>query len=125
MPQRDPTKERFWRRLLRDWRHSELTGRDFCFQRRISEASFYAWRREIARRDRQAATQRRKAASTSVAERAAVADTPAFIKLAIHGGATAPPIEVVVTEGRVLRVHPGFDANLLRQLLRLFEEPSC
>jgi hypothetical protein len=129
MPQRDPAKENYWRRLLRDWRHSGLTGRGFCFERRVSEASFYAWRREIARRDRhKAASLKRKPASATplVPGQSSVTGTPAFIKLAINGDATTPPpIEVVVAEGRVVRVRPGFDADLLRQLLRLLEEPSC
>ena len=27
---RDPSKEKRWRRLLKQWRRSGLTGRDFC-----------------------------------------------------------------------------------------------
>ena len=37
---RDPTKEVYWRRMLRQWRRSELTGRDFCAQNTLSEPSF-------------------------------------------------------------------------------------
>jgi hypothetical protein len=37
----------------------------------------------------------------------------------------AATIEVVVAQGRLLRVRPGFDPDLLRQLVRLLEEPSC
>jgi hypothetical protein len=48
---RDPAKEKYWRRLLRMWRRSGLTGRDFCAEHKLSEPSFYAWKREIARRD--------------------------------------------------------------------------
>ena len=52
---RDPAKEKHWRRLLRQWQRSGLTGRDFCAEHGLSEPSFYAWRREIARRDQRAA----------------------------------------------------------------------
>ena len=48
---RDQRKEQFWRCLLREWRRSELTIRDFCVEQHVSEPSFYAWRRLIAERD--------------------------------------------------------------------------
>jgi hypothetical protein len=40
----------------------------------------------------------------------------------------APPpaaIEVVLARGHVLRISPGFDADLLRRLLRVLEAPAC
>jgi len=131
MPQRDPAKERFWRRLLRLWRRSGLTGREFCAEHRVSEPSFYAWRRELARRDQQkATTPKRTAASVAapsvVRQESASSATPAFVKLSVAAAAAVPPvIEVVVAERRLLRVRPGFDAELLRQLVRLLEEPAC
>jgi hypothetical protein len=135
MPRRDPAKERYWRWLLRHWQRSGLTGREFCVEQGISEANFYAWRRELARRDRQtmatkkltAPLPRQSAEVTSSTSRpSSGAATPAFLKLALDAGAALPPaIEVVVAERRLLRVRSGFDADLLRQLLRLLEEPSC
>jgi hypothetical protein len=124
MPRRNLAKEKYWRRLLRQWRQSGMTGRDFCSAHHLSEPSFYAWRREIARRDQQKAV-----APTNIGpapEPSDDATTPAFLKLSIDTDATLPPaIEVVVGQPRLLRVRPGFDADLLRQLLRLLEEPSC
>jgi hypothetical protein len=32
---------------------------------------------------------------------------------------------LVLANGCRLRVRPGFDANTLRQLLRVLEEPAC
>jgi transposase len=108
--QRDPVKEKSWRRLLGQWRRSGLSASQFCQQHGISPPNFYAWRREIARRD-QPATIR-------------PSSTPTFVKLALEGAAPSP-LEIVLADGRLLRVRPGFDAALLRQLLRLLEEPSC
>ena len=52
--------------------------------------------------------------------------TPAFVKLSVAASTTpSPAIEVVVAERHLLRVRSGFDADLLRQLVRLLEEPSC
>jgi hypothetical protein len=118
MPQRDPAKEEYWRRLLRQWRQSGLTPREFCVEERITEPSFYAWRREIARRDQQAAKRRKRQSPSNT--------TPAFIKLAIDDDVPMlPMIEVVLSERRLLRVRPGFDVDLLRQLVHVLEEPSC
>ena len=124
MLRRNPAKERYWRRMLRRWRRSGLTPRAFCADQRISESSFYGWRREIVRRDAERGTMPKQVADGQQCSGAAA---PAFVKLAIDANSTLLPaaIEVVVAERRVLRVRPGFDAELLRQLVRLLEEPSC
>ena len=49
--QRRSSKERFWRRLVRQWCSSGLSIREFCTQHDISEPNFYAWRRTIGQRD--------------------------------------------------------------------------
>jgi transposase-like protein len=118
MPQHDPAKERSWRRLLQLWRQSGLTVRDFCARHAVQEASFYAWRRELARRDRQKATTTKSLAAPRPAA--------AFVELAIAADEPKPAaIEVVVAGGRLLRVRWGFDAELLRRLVRVLEEPAC
>jgi hypothetical protein len=132
---RDRGKEKYWRRLLGQWRRSGLSGREFCAEQGLSEASFYAWRREIARRDQEAAATT-AAATTAAATTAAArpqqsqaAQLPAFVKVMVAADADASSavsvIEVVVREGRLLRVRPGFDADLFRQLVRLLEDPAC
>lgn len=133
MPYRDPAKEKYWRGLLRQWRGSALTVRDFCAEHGITEPRFYSWRREIERRNRQrqAAIQRPHprtplpTAPPKPAQAPLGASRSAFVELAIESAAPPPAIEVVLSERRLLRVRPGFDADVLRQLLRLLEEPSC
>ena len=123
---RDPTKERSWRRLLRLWQRSGQTGRDFCAAHGISEASFYAWRREIARRDQEETAPPKPALRSVSPTPSASTPLPAFVEVMVDAGAPAPaPLEVVVAHGRRVRVPAGFDAELLRQLLRVLEEPSC
>jgi hypothetical protein len=134
-PGRDRAKEWRWRRLLRQWRRSGLTGRAFCAIQQLSEPSFYSWKREIARRDqerRRTATKAaaaRQARSTTAADWSArpnAASGPGFVRVALPADDPRPSaIEVVVGQGRVVRVRAGFDDNLLRQLLRVLEEPSC
>ena len=51
--QRDAEKEWYWRHLVKEWRRSGLSVREFCDWQALSEPSFYAWRRELATRDRE------------------------------------------------------------------------
>jgi transposase-like protein len=125
MRQRDAAKENYWRRLLGRWRQSGLTGRDFCAEHGVSEPSFYSWRREIARRDQQQATARKRTAPAAAPTMVTPQCGGAFLQLALESSAPPPAIEVVLAQGRLLRVRPGFDAASLHQLLRLLEEPSC
>lgn len=126
---RDLGKERFWRRLLRLWRRSGRTIRAFCAEHRVSEASFFAWRRTIADRDRRhfappdcRTTERRDAPQQ------ATADQPTFVPLRIVptlAGNPSTAFEVVLKDERVVRVPPGFDAASLRKLLAVLEEQPC
>ena len=49
---RDPQREQVWRQHIAAWRRSGQSIRGFCSARQLSEASFYAWRRELRERDR-------------------------------------------------------------------------
>jgi transposase len=108
--QRRSSKERFWRRMVRQWRSSGLSIRDFCDDRDISEPSFYAWRRIIAQRDAE------PAAFVPVQVVAEAKQTEPSSQLAGSG------LELILGAGRVLRVGPGFDGPTLRRLLALLEE---
>jgi hypothetical protein len=102
-------KEQFWRDMLLLRQSSGQTIRAFCHAQRLSEPSFYAWRRIIAQRERQ---------------------QPAFVPVRVTPTPTTPiPLELVLASGRVVRVPPGFDADTLRQLLAILhdlpEDASC
>lgn len=106
--------ERFWRDTLHRHQRSGLSVREFCRRHHLSSPSFYAWRRILAQRDRQAATP---------------LDTPlpAFVPVHIAAAANTPSPNVleVVVAGRVVRVPPGFDAATLRDLLAVLEASPC
>jgi hypothetical protein len=103
--QRRSSKEQFWRRLVRQWRSSGLSVRDFCAEREISEPSFYAWRRTITQRDTDA--------TRFVPVHVVPDDKPA---------ADGPGLELLLGAGRVLRIGSNFDGPTLRRLLALLEE---
>jgi hypothetical protein len=141
---RDPAKEAFWRRMLLRFGRCNSTVRDFCFEHELSEANFFAWRREIARRDREA-----PGSSAATAPSSAAATSPVFVNVRVADADLADlgipkadsstthntadtAIEVILSKpgtngGRRLLVRPGFDAESLKRLLSLLEsdEPKA
>jgi hypothetical protein len=94
-----------WRRILAQFEPQCETVHAFCERLGIGESSFYRWNRELQRRD---ADQR---------------DVPLFQPVVVTPTATASgnAIEVRLRGRRVRRVPPGFDADLLRQLVAVLE----
>jgi transposase len=115
MPQGNPPespKAQHWRQLLELWRRSGLSVRAFCCRHRLAEPTFYAWRRLLSER------------SSS----APVTDKPfAFVPLEVRHDTppTTPTLELVLVNGRCLRIPPGFDPAALRRLLTTLEDHSC
>jgi len=107
--QRGNSKEQFWRRMVRQWRSSGLSVRDFCAEKDLSEPSFYAWRRTLAERDAEAVR--------FVPVRVVPEEQPIANDNNVSSG-----LELVLRAGRVLRIGPGFDAATLQRLLALLEE---
>jgi transposase-like protein len=105
---RDEQKERQWRRWIAQWRTSGLSVRHFCARHGLATASFYAWRRRLQQR---------------------AIDVPAVVPVQVVADAPLPPssaLELVLADGRIVRVAPGFDAATLRQLLTALEgEGPC
>jgi hypothetical protein len=106
--QQRSSKERFWERMIRQWRNSGLSVRDFCAEKDLTEPSFYAWRRTIAQRD--------AAAVHFMPVRVVEEETRGATE---HGGNSG--LELVLASGRLLRIGPGFDAATLQRLLALLE----
>ena len=108
---RDSERERFWRETVAAWRQSGQTVRAFCAGRRLSEASLYAWRRELTRRDREpgaGARQRTARKSSPVAAK--------FIPLQVLPSAM---LEVVLPTGVVVRLPSGVDAAAVTSVASL------
>jgi hypothetical protein len=49
---RDPARERFWPRTIRDQQRGGLSVRDFCKREGLKDGAFRSWRQELPRRDR-------------------------------------------------------------------------
>jgi hypothetical protein len=109
---RDPGKEQHWRHLIDQWQSSGLSVRAFCLRQRLAIPSFYAWRRTLRQRDGSACPVTPPVTFLPVHVRHDDCDAP-------------PPLELVLANGRRLRIPPGFDPNALRALLAVLEGPSC
>lgn len=107
-PRREPGKEKFWRRMLRDFVASGQSVRAFCRVRQVSEPSFYAWRRTLGQRS-EAATKARPTAKPA----------PAFlpIQLTDAGGR----VEIVLAGGTRIRLHPPVDRAVLAEVMAALE----
>src|SRR5262249_44688062 len=114
---RDPAREKFWRRTIREQQRGGLSVRDFCRPEGLRDWTF-PWRRQaLARRDHE-----RSAAPS--AEPAEV--TPSFlpvrvVDLEVVADRTAPPIEIVLPAGPTVRVPFGFDPRTLGHVLAVLE----
>jgi transposase len=101
--------------LMRRRHQSQFTVREFCERHGLSESNFYVWQRVL--RERGLLDDRFIPAS---------ATPTSFVELTADAApASTTPVDVVLSEGRLLRVHPGFDPATLLQLVRLLEELAC
>ena len=124
---RDAEKERHWRRLVKEWRHSGLSVREFCDWQALSEPSFYAWRRELAKRDRELNS--RSTRSVNGPAEATSKFSPFLpvqvIADAVSDSRTQTCLEVQLPTGVRLRVPAGFDRQTLAQVLGALETNRC
>jgi hypothetical protein len=105
--QRDLARERHWRGLVSEWQVSGLNVREFCSRRQLREANFYAWRRELQRRD------------ARPAQRSASAFVPVTVV------PTTALVEVRCPSGHVITL-PHANIETLRQLFAaLAPETPC
>jgi hypothetical protein len=107
---RDPHKEQFWRAHLTRWQHSGLSIRAYCSRHHLAQPSFYHWRRTLAQRTAPAA-----------------ASTPlTFVPLHLAPSPQPGPVlEVVLRNGRLLRLTPEVPVAVVRNLLAALEDRPC
>jgi len=111
----DASKQRRWLDLMRRRHQSQVTVREFCQRHGLSEANFYGWQRVLRERG-------------LLDDQSTPASSPptSFVELtAVAAPARATAVDVVLSERRLLRVHPGFDPATVLLLVRLLEEPAC
>jgi hypothetical protein len=131
-PMPDLKKERYWRDILRQYRRSGLNIREFCRSRNLSEPSFYAWRREIKRRDQSSVTARPRTAKAARTKRSlpqrSMPIAATFLPVRLSAEIASMPasgVECLLPSGAVLRMPPGMEAVAIAAVVRAWEQGRC
>ena len=95
--ERDGEKARYWQKMIGEAARSGMSIREFCRQQRLRESQFYWWQRKLKAR-REEPTRRRPGGHGRAASFALVSD---------EAGATDAGIELVLGDGRRLRIRRG------------------
>ena len=104
-----------WRKLIAEAARSGMSTRAFCRGRGVSEPLFYSWRARL-NGPRQGAARRRARTRFEAASFALVSDAP---------GALDSGVELVLADGRRLRIRQGVDEATLRTVLAAVGSASC
>jgi len=103
-------KHRYWQRTIRDAAQSGLSIREFCRLHRLQESQFYWWQRKLKARRRQERSKpgaQHQAASFALVSEVGM-DMPAGL-------------ELVLQDGRRLRISQGVQEETLRAVLAAME----
>ena len=115
---RDVEKERYWRRVIGEAARSGISIRRFCQQRKLKESQFYWWQRELKKRQ-----EARALGSGMRSKPAGVAGQATFALVSEDGGEVGSAgIELVLRDGRRLRISKGVDEETLRTVVGVLEE---
>lgn len=110
-PRRDVAKERFWRKVVGGFDPQRTSVRVWCRERGVSEPSFYAWRRELQRRDAKRIMSRRTATKR---------DGVKLLPVTIAGPSVAKRVTICRSG---LRLHVAVEQ--LRDVLDVLESRPC
>lgn len=115
----DLVKHRRWQAIMGEAARSGVSIREFCRQRHIQEPQFYWWQRRLKER-RQFHMLGRQSRSTSPGVGSA-----SFALVSDEPGALTAGIELVLANGRRLRISRGVDEASLRTVLAALEAAPC
>jgi transposase len=104
-------KARYWQRTIREAARSGISIREFCRQHRLKESQFYWWQHKL-KVGRQTLSRRGLGVNWEAASFALVSNEPE---------GTDAGIELVLGDGRRLRIHSGVDEEILRAVLAAVE----
>jgi len=111
----DVEKARYWQWTISEAARSGMSIRAFCRQRRLRESQFYWWQRKLRAGQR----------GGTMPESGGNGRPASFALVSEEAGATNAGIELVLGEGRKLRIRRGVDEETLRAVLAALELPRC
>ena len=111
----DIEKKRYWQKVIREAIRSKLSIREYCRQNQLRESQYYWWQNKLngSRRTKRLKKQARK-------------ENPAtFALVSNDSGAADAGIELILQDGRRLRISKGVDEQTLRAVLDAVEPDGC
>ncbi len=148
----DPQRRRYWEEVVRRWKEGGQSARDFCRAEGLRESAFYFWRRKLAQRGQHTCkrgTSRpvpdavkhagHDARTAPAASRSSTRVSPrhsfatSFLPVQVVEPASQRPgvaesphgVEIVLAQGRTVRVQAGFDRQTLADVLAVLEGRPC
>lgn len=106
-------REQYWRDVLRRQRTSGESIRAFCLENGINQASFYSWRRRLAKRLGEAPGDAALPRDGGPSPFVPVTIRPAIV--------STDAIELLHAGGHVLRIPGRFDAESLARILDVLD----
>jgi hypothetical protein len=123
-------RETHWRKVLAEWSKTGLTQTAFCRERGLSLSAFGWWKGELARRDAERGPKQRAKSHA----RGSRGKTTGFLPVRVMGsrepggagervgiGDGCIGLEVVLVNGRRVRVGSDVDDELLAKVVRVLE----
>lgn len=110
----DMDKKRFWQQTIREAIRSKLSIREFCRQHRLKESQFYWWQRKL-----------NGSRNTRRQQRQRINGNASFALVSNDPGAGDAGIELILQDGRRLRISRGVDEQTLRAVLAAVEPAGC
>jgi len=110
----NPEKTRYWEKTISEAARSGTSIRQFCRQHRLKESQFYWWQHKL-----------RTARPAGATPRPSSQGGPATFALVSEAGTTDAGIELVLGDGRKLRIWQGVDEETLRTVLAALDQPRC
>jgi len=120
----DAEKTRYWQRTISEAARSGMSIRAFCRQRRLRESQFYWWQHKLRAR-RPAGTVPRPGSPDGYPRPSGNGRPASFALVSDEAGGADAGIELVLGEGRKLRIRRGVDEETLRAVLAALEPPRC
>jgi transposase-like protein len=111
----DIDKKHYWQRMIREATRSKLSIREFCRRNHVRESQYFWWQRKLNgnRRPKEFQKDGNKRNGASFA---LVSNDPE---------ATDAGIELILQDGRRLRISRGVDEQTLRSVLAAVETTEC
>ena len=113
---RDMERVRYWQQTIREAARSGLSVREFCRRHKLKESRFYWWQRKLRAQTDARSRRRSRGGQVKEATFALVSDAP---------GALEAGIELVLADGRRVRIGKGVDPETLQTVLVTLGSGAC